>query len=232
MNVLGLAHNGFFFTGRIKLGLPIPSVGDRVNIAIVDDHELFLTGISSALQDASRDFMISKFVSAKPFIESLNNNQNYDLLIIDLAMKGINGLALISMVRKRGIECPIIILTGVDNALSDKTPQDFGAKMLVPKTVNIETLTDAIYSSVATFQVDDAAPMIPDVEKVSNHYSLTDRQLEVLSLAALGKNASQIAVELSISEHTVKHHFKTAYNVLQVSNLAACLTRVRELGYI
>lgn len=207
-------------------------MGDRINIAIVDDHELFLTGVCSSLQDANSDFSIAKFVSAKPFIESLNTNQNYDLLIIDLAMKGINGLALISLIRKRGIACPIIILTGVDNALSDKTPQDFGANMLVPKTVNIETLTDAIYSSVSNSHESSAAPIIPDNDKVSSSYSLTDRQLEVLSLAASGQNASQIASELSISENTVKHHFKSAYNILQVSNLAACLTRVRELGYI
>jgi DNA-binding NarL/FixJ family response regulator len=218
--------------GRIKLGLPIPSVGDRINIAIVDDHELFLTGVCSSLQDANSDFSISKFVSAKPFIESLNTNQNYDLLIIDLAMKGINGLALISLIRRRGIKCPILILTGVDNPLADKTPQDFGANMLVPKSANIKTLTDAIYSSIASFQDENTASEITDIDKISDLYSLTSRQLEVISLAALGKNTGQIAGELSISENTVKHHFKSIYNILQVSNLAACLTRVRELGYL
>lgn len=83
------------------------------HIAIIDDDEISLSSIKLCLQaDFPPDkFTISVFSNANDFVATLNNT-NYDVIILDLEMPGLNGLELISYLQKIELFFPIILLTG------------------------------------------------------------------------------------------------------------------------
>lgn len=200
-----------------------------VKIGFVDDHELFLTAICDSLKSFSDDFSVQGFVSGLDFLKTVEQGNDFDIFIIDMAMKEINGLALIDVMRQKNIKQPIILLTGIENALSGDDPLHYGAQMLLPKTTSIEQLASAICDlTSASSNIAKTSSAV----RSSGASLLTERQIEILSLAGKGRSASEIAHDLSISTNTVKHHFKAAYAALDVKNLAACVTRLRELGYM
>ena len=71
---------------------------------MVVDHELFLKGICSLIGQIFDDFDITQFLSAMDFLENLDDTLPCDVIISDLTMKGVNGLA---VVRNRGLTAPV-----------------------------------------------------------------------------------------------------------------------------
>ena len=71
---------------------------------MVVDHELFLKGICSLIGQIFDDFDITQFLSAMDFLENLDDTLPCDVIISDLTMKGVNGLA---VVRNRGLTASV-----------------------------------------------------------------------------------------------------------------------------
>lgn len=71
---------------------------------MVVDHELFLKGICSLIGQIFDDFDITQFLSAMDFLENLDDTLSCDVIISDLTMKGVNGLA---VVRNRGLTASV-----------------------------------------------------------------------------------------------------------------------------
>jgi ActR/RegA family two-component response regulator len=93
-----------------------------VRIGFVDDHELFLRSICNSFNAFSERFWTKGFVSGVELLATIKDRNNFDVFIIDIAMKEINGLALIDIIRSKGIDTPIILISGIDNALSGEDP--------------------------------------------------------------------------------------------------------------
>lgn len=200
-----------------------------IQIGFVDDHELFLRSICNSLNAFSERFRVEGFISGIDLLATIKDQNNFDIFIVDMAMKEINGLALIDIIRSKGITIPIILVSGIDNALSGEHPNNFGAQVLLQKTTTLEKLAAEILNLTS-----DTREVIQVVgnNSMSNIRLLTQRQFDVLLLASKGLSTDEIAHKLSISTNTVKHHFKAAYTALNVNNLAACISRMRELGYM
>lgn len=207
----------------------------KISIAVVDDHGLFLEGICNLIRQISTELDVSGFKSAKDLIVLVNSGHHFDVIISDLAMKDINGLALIAALRAGGHETPVIIASGVgegDPSVAANLIRS-GAAAFVHKSSDSATLKRVIYSTLGRHHND----VTGDVDAGSigiktNPTTLPARQMEVLELMAQGESNRDIAEKLDISENTVKSHISALFAEFKVNKRTACVKRARDLGLV
>ena len=184
-------------------------------VIIIDDHPLFRKGaVDLVKMEGSLEF-VGEAASGEEGIE-LALVQKPDLILLDLNMKGMDGLATLKALRKSGCEARIVMLTVSDDEtdvvnslragadgylLKDMEPEDIVRELHRAGKGHI-VLSDAISQLIALSLRDEPAP------KDVGEAGLTSREGEILQLIAKGMSNKLIARELGIVEGTVKVHVK------------------------
>lgn len=210
-----------------------------VQIAIVDDHPLFLDGLTALLCRIDESFEIEAFLSGTELLASIDaDNTAPDLIISDLSMKPINGLALLSSLRAKGVDRPFILVSGVGDTFSATELKASGAFAFVPKSADLPTLRDVIFSALESGSKPGKSrnrAMSGGTRSRSADYqvtALTPRQIEIMQIIADGGSNRDVASRLSISENTVKSHLRQIFQVLEVNKRTSCISKARSLGLI
>src|SRR6185312_3790577 len=115
-------------------------------ICIVDDDVHHTDAMKKVL--IHRKFRVETFENVSQFLESLNQNKAYDLVISDFHMPGANGFDLCRAVRARAekVRTPIILITGTNPSFDTATGLDAGADEFIPKPCNLRHLISKINS--------------------------------------------------------------------------------------
>ena len=103
---------------------------------------------------------------------------------------------------------------------------------ILPLDTSAEDLLAAVHALSQGLIVGQASLLFPQEEETSDRGLLTDRESEVLGLLATGMANKQIAVALSISEHTVKFHVSSIYAKLNVTNRTEAVREGLRAGLI
>jgi DNA-binding NarL/FixJ family response regulator len=181
-------------------------------IAVIDDHALFLEGLAGLLRSMALDVTVATFQTGLAFLEKLHGGLEPDLVLTDLTMKSMNGLAIVDAVHAQSRHTPVLIVSGIDASIIHQDIVASGACGLVPKACDVDELTAALLQS-----------------RVSD---LSQRQLEVLTLLGTGASNKEISGQLNISDNTVKSHLKAIFVALGVSRRTASIQKARALGLI
>jgi two-component system, NarL family, nitrate/nitrite response regulator NarL len=210
-----------------------------VLIAIVDDHPLFLDGLTALLGRIDESFEIEAFSSGTELLASIDaDTPAPDLIISDLSMKPINGLALLSSLRAKGFDRPFILVSGVDETLSAAELKASGAFAFVPKSADLPTLRDVIFSALESGSATRKSKSrlhSGEAGSRSSDYqvaALTPRQIEIMQIIVDGGSNRDVAGRLNISENTVKSHLRQIFQVLGVNKRTSCISKARSLGLI
>lgn len=204
---------------------------------IVDDHQLFAAGIQHVLKQLDDDVQIFEAENAEQCLELLTKDHGMDFILLDLHLPGLDGLALLEIIKKRWPNIPILVVTGSQNSQIAQKVIDNGAAGYLCKTspplefVNAIkcVLKGEIYVSsdqagvVKTGSTDPASSLIT---------KFTSRQLEVLNLMAQGHPNKIIASKLGLTEHTVKVHISNIFHTIGVHNRTACVKEAVQLGIV
>lgn len=193
-------------------------------VIIVDDHALFRKGVSQMIS-ADADFLVIGEAGSGTEGLLLVEKLKPDLVLIDLNMKGMNGLQALSRIKEKKLESRCIVLTvsdaeddllealraGADGyLLKDMEPEDLCSnlkKAMSGVTVLHESLTEILKNALIH-------PTLSRNEEVS----LTDREREILECLAKGLNNKTIARALGISDTTVKVHIKHLLSKLKLTS--------------
>ena len=193
-------------------------------VFLVDDHELFLTGVRTELQ-AHVDVVgwasdVDEAISA---IQTLQP----EVVLVDVHMPGGGGLAVVTNVAESNADIRFLALSVSDKAEDVIAMIRAGARGYVTKTISpfelvaaIERVAngDAVFSPrLAGFVLDafaESSPVVDDPELDQ----LTTREQEVLRLIARGYTYKQVATRLSISVKTVETHVSAVLRKLQLSS--------------
>lgn len=231
----------FEISSLIQTGTPLLQT---VRIAIVDDHQMFLDGLSEVIRQLDPHYECWGFDSPRKAIEAVEAGQKFDLVISDLVMAEMNGIAFVTAVRARRPLLPIMIVSGIDTAPPVEKVIDAGAFGFVPKSAGSNVLHQAIQAGLTggTYISDDVWSYVTTEttsRRTNSTQTLPDadvhlgaRQTEVLKLLAEGCSNKDIARILNISENTVKSHISSLFRQLGVSRRTACLNKARQLGLI
>lgn len=219
---------------------------DQIKIAVIDDHRIFLDGISLLIDGMEEDFTVESFNAPLEFLKNAESGKTFDLVICDLIMNAMNGLAFVAALRTHSKTMPILMLSGINTAPPIEDVKRLGANGFVHKSAENEVLKKAIETVLGggtyfTEGLGDSAIETPtkiDGSEWDAAYNgkampkLAHRQIEVLRLIGEGATNKEISETLNISENTVKTHLKQIFRELGVNKRTACVRKAQTLGLI
>ncbi|GAM68532.1 nitrate/nitrite response regulator protein [Vibrio sp. JCM 19236] len=190
---------------------------------IVDDHPLMRRGIKQLISFEPEFEMVCEASNGTEAL-AMAHMHELDLILLDLNMKGMSGLATLEALRKERVEAKVVILTVSDAAADIDAIVKAGADGYLLKDSEPDELLNHLHNALDGDRVysDAVAEHIRDrAENPSLLETLTEREMEILSKVALGYRNKQIADVLYISESTVKVHMKSLLKKLQVKSRTA-----------
>jgi DNA-binding NarL/FixJ family response regulator len=211
-----------------------------LKLLVIDDHPLILEGVAAALEGLGHGVRIVAARTAEKGLAAAAANPDLDLVLLDVALPGVSGFALIGKLRERFPMLPIVVLSALDDAASVSRAMNAGAMGFVPKSsatrVLINVLKSVLEGNVSPATLSATKPasiaMATSGVKDSQVSLLTLRQIEVLSRVCQGKANKQIATELGLSEKTVKAHVTAIFKVLGVANRTQAALAARSVGVV
>lgn len=197
-----------------------------IRIGIVDDHPIFLDGITNVLSSKPNFQVLFSVDSAKKVLENLKDKE-IDILITDISMPEINGLELINMIRKGKENIKIIVMSSFKNAESKDNIDAYLLKN-TPKEKLFEVIENLHYNSKKYFYSEDI-----DFEKINfNKNILSKREKEIIISICEGFTTMEISEKLFISKNTVETHRKNIFFKLNISTTAQLVTLAIKFGLI
>jgi DNA-binding NarL/FixJ family response regulator len=189
---------------------------DTIRILTVDDHQLLREGIAAVLDSQADMTIVGQASNGREALERFRE-QRPDITLMDLRMPDMNGIEAIAAIRGEFSNARIIVLTTYAGDAQAAAALRAGAsgyllKNLVRKEL-IETIR-AVHSGKRRVPPEIASGI---AEHVADD-ALTEREVQVLGRVAAGKSNKLIAVELAISEETVKTHMKSILPKLDASD--------------
>ncbi|MFT5113616.1 MAG: DNA-binding NarL/FixJ family response regulator [Parasphingorhabdus sp.] len=199
----------------------------NLRIVIADDHALVRGGLALMIDLATPGTEVLQANSLDQVTDILSQTGSVDLLLLDLMMPGMDGVAGIEAICKSWPEVPVVIVSVTEDVESIRRCLTAGAMGYIPKTsfpnVTISAirlvLDGGIYVPPHVLRPSDAT--LDSKEKtpsVIHESGLTRRQLQVLDLLKAGKSNNAIAGELGLSTGTIKLHVSGIFKKLKVSN--------------
>jgi DNA-binding NarL/FixJ family response regulator len=179
-----------------------------IQVLVADDHPLLRSGLRHVLEQEPDFGKPGEAGDSEQVLEKLEE-RSWDVLVLDIAMPGRNGLETLSEIRKRRPGLPVLILSMHSEEQYAIRAIKAGASGYLTKNNAATELVRAIrrilsgkkYVSPALAEV--LAHLIESGEQRPPHEALSDREYHLVCAIASGKSVSQIAEETSLSVKTV-----------------------------
>ena len=202
----------------------------KIEIIVVDDHQIVRDGISALLMQYDNIEIIAEASNGEQLLNLLKA-LSPNIIILDIAMPKITGIELAKIINKEHPEIQIIIFSSQSEGENVIKALEAGAKAVLPKTTLREELIQAIYSvnqgnefiskyiPYSTFvnnikQRKTENDNIKDLKKI-----LTDREIEILNLIVNSLTNQEIAEKLFISQRTVEKHKSNILSKLELKSV-------------
>jgi DNA-binding NarL/FixJ family response regulator len=210
---------------------------DQLRVMLVDDHDLFRTGLRNLLEE--QGVQIVAEASDGSAALSLVRELTPDVVVMDLNMPGMNGIEATREIAREAPLTRVVVLTISDEdddvidailagacgyLLKDSSIQD------LMQGIRAASVGEALISPhIAAKVLQSLRAASVDSETIARGPELSDRETEVLRLIASGMDNAEIARDLSISPKTVKNHISNILMKLQIENrIQAAVYAVRR----
>ncbi len=203
-----------------------PSRPRAWHLAIIDDDHAVLRTLARMLTLCG--YEISAYSSADEFLRTLKTAEP-DALLLDLRMPGVDGLALLEMLRDRGYRIPAVFLSGHADIPTSVRAIRAGAVDFLEKPIDEPTLLASLARAFDVARRDRDAQS-GDSEIRSRWHTLTPREREVCRLVVQGRLNKQIAALLGTTEKTIKVHRARAITKMGAHSLADLVRTIDRLG--
>ena len=179
----------------------------RIRILTVDDHPLLREGIAAVIEGQPDMTLVAEATNGHEAIESFREHRP-DVALMDLRMPDMNGIEAIRAIRTEFPTARIIVLTTYAGDVQALGALKAGASGYLLKSMLRKDLLDTIRTVHA-----GKRRIPPEIaSEIAEHAAddaLTEREIDVLRRVGSGNSNKQIAVQLAISEGTVKAHMKS-----------------------
>jgi DNA-binding NarL/FixJ family response regulator len=201
-----------------------------IRILVVDDHPVFREGVA-AIIDGEADMVLAG--EARDGAEAIVRFRDLrpDVTLMDLQMPGMSGVEAIKAIRAEHPDARIVVLTTYDGDAQAVRALKAGAIGYLLKSSLRTEMVDAIHNVHRGRRHLDRNV----AEEIALHVvdePLSDREVTILRLVAIGKSNKQVAGELGLSEETVKAYLKTVFAKLDVADRTHAVTVAARRGII
>tara|TARA_Y100000766_G_scaffold114617_1_gene98394 strand:- start:6558 stop:7220 length:663 start_codon:yes stop_codon:yes gene_type:complete len=213
----------------------------QIQVWLVEDNEVFRRNVQRVINSLEGMTCEGSFDSAEATFKALQTNPAPDVILLDVQLPGVDGIAALTEFREAIPETRVIILTVFDDADKIFRAVCAGASGYVLKASGTDKIGEAIRQVMG-----GGAPMTPEVAKKvldafansdllpseKGDYGLTAREQEILRLLAEGLLKKEIADALSISVNTVSTHLRRVYDKLHVNTNTGAVAKALREGII
>ncbi len=215
----------------------MPKAKSKIRVILADDHQVVRAGIRELLEGAGDVEVIGEAGDGEE-AQSLIQKQVPDVAVLDIQMPKASGIEVTRWVRSHQPEVGVLILTAYDDDPYVMAVLQAGANGYVLKTARPEELIQAVRDVN-----EGRSALDPSITRklMSNLFKrpqeaavepLTDREHDVLRLAAKGYTNKAIGVQLAISDRTVQGHLAHIFAKLQATSRTEAVMRAVALGWI
>ncbi len=197
----------------------------NATVYLVDDDAAVARAIGEILE--GEGLQVRSFDSAEAFLEACDAEAR-GCVLLDVRLPGLDGLQAQAALEARGVEMPVIFLTGHGDVPMSVRAMKAGAFDFLQKPVAADTLMARVY---AALRLDDGRRADrAQVEQARLRLErLTGREREVLTLLLRGRSNKQVAKELRVSPRTAEVHRRNILLKTQTVNLLE-LDKLRRLA--
>ena len=230
-----------------------------MKVLLVDDHPLILSALQAVIEGLREGVQVVGVEDADQAHAALAKDDDFDLVLLDLALGEVDGFEVLVGLRERYPALPVVVISATERHADVIRAVDLGAMGFVPKRTSNRELTDAlamvmsggVYLPPAIvglpaggadgLRVAEPAPAgsIADLSRLGPHQQarrhidsigLTPRQNQVLSLLLQGLPNKLIAREMKVSVETVKDHVAAVLQALGVSSRTQAVLAVSQMN--
>src|SRR3990172_10451583 len=211
---------------------------NKIRILLADDHNVVRAGIRQLLESAG-DLQVIAEAGDGEEAQALIEKHKPDVAVLDIQMPKASGIEVTRWVRARLPEVGVLILTAYDDDPYVMAVLQAGANGYVLKTAEADELIQAVrdvnegksaLDPAVTRKLMSNLFKQPDNKIVAE--PLTDRELDVLRLAAKGFTNKAIGIQLGISDRTVQGHLAHIFAKMQATSRTEAVMRAVSLGWI
>lgn len=205
------------------------SEAERIRLVIVDDQAM-LRGALAALLELEDDLTVVGVAGDGDEAVQVVARTTPDVCLMDIQMPGTDGIAATRAVRSANVDTRVLIVTTFARPGYLRSALDAGASGFVVKDAPAEQLADAVRRVHAGMRVVDSA--LAEASLFDGANPLSEREQQVLRLAADGRSAAAIASEIFLSGGTVRNNLSAAIGKVGAANRAQAVRIAQDKGWI
>lgn len=197
-----------------------------IRVYLIDDHNAVREAVAAMLESIESIVVVGQSADAEGGITEVSTLKPR-VVLLDLRMPGLSGLAAISKILENSPDSKIVIFSMYDNPAYVWETINAGASAYLLKTATRDELVRAIRAVAkggGYLQAEVTMPLLKrfahDARSLDSRKTLTLREMQMLECLADGLSNKEIANRLALSEETVKSHIKNLYEKLGASDRA------------
>ena len=213
----------------------------EIRVLLADDHDLVREGTRELLEREDDLLVVAEAGDGEEAVR-LARQHVPDVALMDIAMPGLNGIEATKEIKALSPNTAILILTAYDDDQYVFALLEAGAAGYLLKNVRGRDLVKAIravhggdsvlHPVIARKVIDHFAQSAGSLTELPGAVQLSDRELEVLRLAARGMSNRDIAKDLHLSERTIQSHLSTIFTKMEVGSRTEAVVQALREGWL
>jgi NarL family two-component system response regulator LiaR len=213
----------------------------KTRVLIADDHALLRESMRNLLDRQDDIEVVGEACDGEEAIK-LSSKLKPDIAVMDIVMPRLNGIEASKEIKKVSPGTAILILTAYDDAQYVMGLLEAGAAGYLLKSARGRDVVAAIravregesvlHPSIIAMLLKRAMGLSAEDSKVKGKENLTEREIEVLKLAATGMSNKEIAEKLSVTVRTVKAHISNVFAKMDVASRTEAILKAMREGWL
>lgn len=208
-----------------------------IRVVIADDHPLLREGLRRILEFEDGIQVVAEVGDGQGAINVARSTQ-FDILLMDINMPGVNGLEACRVIRREKPNIGILVLTVDDSDEKVFQVLQLGVAGYLLKDVIPKALVDSIrkvYAGEPILSPSVTGKLLDQLSTSSpskNNFGLSNREMEILTYVVKGASNRDIGISLFISEKTVKNHLSNIFRKLEVEDRTQAALKAVKLKLV
>ncbi len=210
----------------------------NLKVLIIEDHDGYRNALAQTLAVHAQYASVGAFSNMEDALEAIDLGLVADIVLLDLGLPGMDGIAGIVPLRERLPEARVVVLTAFTDRAKVFSALEAGAHGYLVKASSAARLIKMLEDVVGggTTLDPQIAGMVLDtfrkLNPIADEERLGNREIEILQLVAEGLTKTAIADELGISSHTVSNYVRRIFDKLHVHSLPAAVSAATRRGLL